>query len=248
MPKPKPKQVHWTRTLSPEHREQLNLTIRVNRRSLFSPFAYPIDRGLAAIKRESNFQLGRYISGRLPKRGPLTLLDSGAGLMGVTADLKRLFGKRIFITALGLWSPKVSKTPKRELKKLSEKYKDRRNDLKRAIRKIKDRFSTLRQNAVFADETRVGMAETFVPDRKYDVILDWNGPVTHSIFKERVIQNYLAMLKPNGVILAAYLDLSIFQGFGEVSQFAKEHGFFLEATKIPGASGVTELRVRRTKK
>jgi hypothetical protein len=59
------------------------------------------------LKTAENFDLEKIVRERLPKRGKLNVLDSGAGFLGISAGLKAIFGNRVFVTAVNLMMPKL---------------------------------------------------------------------------------------------------------------------------------------------
>ena len=79
-----------------------------------SAYGYARERNYANLKKQYKFDLENNIRKRLPKEGKLYLLDSGAGFLGVSADTKMIFGNKVFVTAVNVASPTLSKTTEKK--------------------------------------------------------------------------------------------------------------------------------------
>lgn len=179
----------------------------------------------------------------LPKKGKLTVLDSGAGYLKLSADLKHLFGKRIFVTALTPVNPKVPQTVLAELntqirrlqkQPLSFNREAALSDLRSHLRDLKG----AERAAKLVDELKTGMAEELETQRRYNLILDFSGPAQHSSLPGLVVGKYFTILKPFGEVILecnriAEIKRIVETNFGPSSKMAQRSGFYLSITQHP---------------
>ena len=230
------------RNVHESQRKEVAEHLRLHRKWYFAlDSAYERRRDLEYLRSKCAFDLAEYLEKLLPKRGRLAVLDSGAGFFGVSGDLKRKFGKRVFVTGLTMVSPVL---PKRSrvgmialLKKLNPGYRH-----ERLIEGLYGGLKKAEENSSLVDDVRVGVIENFSTRRRYGVILDVHGPLRHSRFQQRVIERYFNLLKPNGRVVMN-VDFGVAEGaemivqvmFGEKSKIAQRTGYYFRMRQIPGS-------------
>jgi len=209
------------------------------RRTFFDVGAPVRNRGFGAVFGQFNFKAKRFVAVILSAKGKLNILDSGAGFHFFSADLKKSFGNRVFVTAL---NPVHYKLPKSDRGRLDAQLKMLKTssvpaDAKKAreLEAHLELLETAEKNAVLVDENRVGMIETFRAKRKYGLVFDFYGPIFHSRFKPRVLEAYLRILEPNGILVTTVRpNENILALFGPKGGHARQTGFFLQFEPIEG--------------
>jgi hypothetical protein len=173
----------------------------------------------------------------------LHILDSGAGLMFLGAGLKSSkSGNDISLTSLDIHSPE--QFPDRRKMALKEARNTRiffpqpnplaTNETKRVrklLRSSAKALKTATKNARAYDRKVIAIAETLDPEKKklvgkFDLIFDIYGPLSYTISEERVLENYMKMLLPGGIIAARELPPNEF--CDKNSELAKRTGFYFE--------------------
>jgi len=211
---------------------------------------YIITRTLESLRLSQRFDLAKKIREMLPERGKLTVFDSGTGGLDISAGLKRLFGRRLFATALNLTDVKAPRGLIRDLKREIKRGRggpfsyDGRGSLQRKEKHLASLLQA-EKNKRIVDEFVACPIEDFETTRRYHVVLDFSGPLHHSRFKQRILERYFSMLEPNGrVFVSGGSEMKpIFKilpkEFGPESERAKQTGFFFQVREVqPNTRGL----------
>ena len=188
--------------------------------------------------------------------GKLFVLDSGAGFLGVSADIKRIFQDKVFVTALNMAYPLAKRE---QLIRAIEKHNKNANPAQKKafFGPVLKNLEEMAERAKTIDEIRVGTTESFKPKIKYNIILDSFGPAYYSPHKTRLLEKYLTILEPGGsLIVVATLNRKI-QGLkadeglnadklsaiaGKKSELAKKTGYYFKVTRhISGPRRTSEF-------
>ncbi|MFA5930832.1 MAG: hypothetical protein WC821_00805 [archaeon] len=206
--------MRWTKKLGKTARSSLANAIKEHRELQIAHFSfgYSAARRLASISPEIN--LTGIIERRISEaKRPIRFLDSGAGLGGISADLKKRFGSKLEVTTLSLRHPNTSRKSQAqaiaEIKKSHHKdyypYQkdefDRLGIRNRLTKEQKQILSEARKDSRIIDNIRVGIIENFVPKEKYDIIFDYTGPVQYSTYRKRVAMQYSKLLPKGGLLV-----------------------------------------------
>ncbi len=203
--------MHWTKKLSKEKRDRLAKTVRGQREEQLRGWrlTYSAARRLSSVPfiedivGEKQQALGR----------PLRFLDSGAGLMGVSADLKRAFGKDIEVTAITLRHPNLStKSKRRSLKTArtrahAEYYpfngpeSERQKFNADIANQISSAIDRGRRDVNWVDSQKIGLVENLSARKKYDIIFDGAGALQYGLNNKRILERYYKMLPQGGLLV-----------------------------------------------
>jgi hypothetical protein len=238
---------------SAESRKNIAQAIRFQRRDHWSPRGHHVSRNLAFLRERNNFDLEEIVRERLPKRGKLNLLDSGAGFLGISADLKRLFGDRVFVTAVNLMMPKLPFSNAGKVKQmlmhsdpLSPYYGPAPEP---DIIKRYDELAAAHKNTFLVDKVRVKPIENFSTRRRYDIIIDIYASLTKAEPMERqakILEKYFYLLRPYGSVFcspAGYGEHAEIY-FGKGTEFAKKNGYYFSVSVASehGYDSVIEIK------
>lgn len=211
--------MRWTKKLTKTQRDSLANSVREHRGLQLAHYSL----GYSAARRLNSIPLETKLYGLVYQRiesskRPVRFLDSGAGLGGVSADLKKMFGPKLEVTTLSLRHPNTSKKSQEkaieEIKKSHHKsyypYQKEEFDrlkIKRQFAKEQERIiSDARLDSTLIDKVRVGLIENFVPKEKYDIIFDYTGPLQYSAHSERVAMRYAKLLPKGGLVVTTSVD------------------------------------------
>ena len=157
---------------------------------------YTRSRNLGSLRRSFGFNMHAFVKNLLKKKATLRILDSGSGFLGISADLKKRFGKRVDVTSLNVIHPYTTRQIRSDSYSKVMQTRTRFDaQLGQAARKKTSR------RAGHIDRIKVSSAERFVEGTKYDIILDIYSALHYSSFKGIVLENYAKLLKPNGILL-----------------------------------------------
>lgn len=155
--------------------------------------------------------------------------------MGVSADIKKAFGDRVFVTSLDVSSARFPRIAKGKLKRLILQHtggyhEGIRAEVEKRLRNLK----TADENSLLVDERRVGAIENFSTRRKYDLIIDFAGGLTYSHHLYRILEVYQNNLQVNGRVLTLSDTAASFakENMGENSVFATNNGYYFSVEKI----------------
>lgn len=221
--------MRWTKRFPKSERAKIAYDVKAHRTQqyLCHSLMYSAARRLADVSK--NIDVEQIVRERMARlKRPLRFFDSGGGNAGVSSDLKRVFGSQIEVTALSLRHPNISKKSEKaalkDVKKFPKAYypytsMDDLVEIGKALAKdhakvIKD----ARVDTKLIDHQKVGLIENFPTTKKYDVIFDYTGPLKYSAHRERVVQQYRALLPKGGLLIALIGDASV-QAFFEKKQF-----------------------------
>jgi hypothetical protein len=213
--------MRWTKTLSKKKRTALAKETLNQRRKQLEGFR--LDYSAARDLKRIDKGLLDFLKFKVAEsKKPVRFLDAGAGLMGVSADLKKIFGDKIDVTAITLRHPNLSK--KSEAISLDKAIATapaefgvnptyRRQYLERG-REIFDRLKPAieqgRKNAKIVDHAKVGLIENMSSKNKFDVILDYVGALRHGVNRGRILDRYCKMLPKGGTLVCHIASLKEF--------------------------------------
>lgn len=243
----RPKSNSWLqRNIPKSERKKVGAELWHHRTQHINVSGYTKSRSFASLKRDG-FDIEAYLRRRMPKKGMFSALDSGSGYCNLSADIKRTFGDRVFVTALNLRRPEI---PKKVIDQYQQRIKEAEASL---LEKGPDKLSSYLKNrlvqhlnnlkklvedAKLIDEHRVAPIENFSPKRQYNVIIDLWGPVEYSHFRRRVLEKYFTLLKPNGVLLigathTATWNTSVVEGpFNQKGAIARKTGYYFKKRRL----------------
>jgi len=231
----------------PKAGEYIAKLIKFHRRAHFKvPYG---GRGNFKFFRDQlSFDLAKYLQRVLPKDRRGRVLDSGAGFLGISNDIKQTFGNRVFVTALNVTFPVPTKKIEQELSKELENLRlVRKFGFNREYLKLQRHLADLRavkQRTKSVKDIRVGAIENFSNKRKYDVIIDASGGLKYTGFPSRVMEVYFKSLNPNGVIVVSgsipIAQKTVEREFGPNSSRARETGYYFRVRKL--AKKVIEIK------
>jgi len=235
--------MRWTKKLPASEKKKLVESVKMHRRL---QLGYPT-RIYNASRRLSDLNVqGQIITSIIrkimlkKKNGPARVLDAGAGLLGVSGDLKKLFGNRIHITAITLRHPNTSKRSKQLA---LEKTIAQSNDLvisehpavkQELLKKHSKLIQIGRKYSKTVDRVQVGLLENMSPKGKYDVVLDVSGAISYTDYPEHTFELLRQMLSRGGRIVQTYSPSSMQRDFFEVVQAPKDklsHGIWVLKSK-----------------
>ncbi len=213
----------WTKRLDVFEKQDFANNIKRHRfLQLSSPsFKYSAARSASSYKEYKQDVLA-VIKDKLEKRkGPLRILDSGAGLLNVSADIKVKFKNSVHVTGLTLRHPNTSLksetialnitkelTPENGLKRLTSAIASRIKGTKLTRAQLVEYHKKLiqkgRRNSKIVDKVKVGLIENQTGKEVYDVILDLHGPLTHTINQSEVMERYKTLLNRGGILITPY--------------------------------------------
>ncbi len=163
------------------------------------------------------------------RKGPLRILDSGAGILGVAADIKKTFGQSVSVTGLTLKHPNTSVESERialdrtKVGSQQEALKIRGQltfaQLVGHHRRVLQRG---RENSKIVDRVKVGLLENLKGKEKYDIIFDLHGAILYSQKHGRVIALYKKMLPKGGILVTTK---NVYEGNMHGFKITHEHGF-----------------------
>lgn len=182
--------------------------------------AYGTSRKLGVFKRQG-LDLGRVCSVFLRKKHRIRFLDAGTGYGYVAAGLKLLFGKRIFVTALNLVGAKPPLGKIGRLVRKAAKSVTREEEYRKAIL---DLMESEKMHGL-VDEYRVIPIEKFEGE-PYDIIFDSSGPWDHSLYFERVVEQYMKLLEPNGYLVIPQTQVQDMPLLHPTSEQSKQMGHY----------------------
>ena len=220
------------------------------RRKLLIPDDYTPPRNLKSLRTELFFDAAVVIRKRIGLLRPgqkINVLDSGAGFLGVSADLKlQDFGKRISLTALNPMGIKISSEMEGRIRRALARMRskpERGNALKQHLTNLLEANRRLK----LIDEYKTSHLEDFSTRKRYDLILDVFGPINFSPHTPKLVGKYFELLKPNGSLfmiantVKTYNVRSIIEkNFGPESQAAKKAGYYL--TMQPHGPAMYEIK------
>jgi SAM-dependent methyltransferase len=213
----------WTKGLSGLKRKALVNEVQFHRRRqvLFPSHPYTAFRNLVELgsQGEALVDLVR----RLAKRKRVRIFDAGAGMLGLSGDLKQIFGKKVHVTALTLRHPNTSAKTEQESVKTTRKnvwalkrmgvfpngimYKG-----KEPADALAEYHSSIiqkaRESSRKVDEVKVGLFENLDTNAKYDVIVDFCGALSYSTNQKRAVEVLNKMLPKNGVIVIGSMGVA----------------------------------------
>jgi len=161
------------------------------------------------------------------------VLDAGAGKGFISAGLVAKFGKTVHVTALSLETPQRTKRLLKYPGITPEHIRD--TDYSKGISKVK------RITSFF---------ENYSPKKRYDLIIDVFGPYDKSMFRDRVVEQLMNLLRPNGIALIhEVFDARRFNfDYGPTSKYATEAGYYLKIEKREGTIAIIrKIALERTK-
>jgi len=243
------KRKSWiSRTVTdPEQRHHTTLALKELRQTYPHQSGYYMARGLENLKLNFNFDATKYIKGMMREqkkgvRNPLVVLDSGAGLLKLSGELKGMFGKKIALTALTLRGPITSK------KTLSEMKNARETRLNFEAMQEFRAHKRYPKAAKLVDELRISTLEDLETTKKYDMILDIHGPLTYPLVNEsRILEQYLHFLRPGGVLVTTR-NPPAWEKFPPASEYAARIGYGFIRKKIPGTTLFSMTKTRKATK
>ena len=206
--------MRWTDRLSNSERRVLAKKIHAHRarQPLHNNLMYSAGRRL---KHFSGAQFVGILSQHASKlKRPLRFFDSGAGLGGVGADIKRTLGAKVEVTTFSLRTPHISgETKSSSVKHVTHFVQEyfpypsetAKEEGKRLGVQHRKRLDQAKVDAKLIDHSRVGLLENMKISKKYDVIFESSGPLQYSEYRERVVDRYYKML-PKGGLLMLSLD------------------------------------------
>lgn len=231
--------MRWTKKLSTDERLGLADTVLLHRKKqlMYPTGWYSSTRRLASLP-ELETKLKNIIGNLLSqkRKSPVRVLDSGAGLLGISGDLKQIFGNKIHLTALTLRHPNTSlKSMKIGLKETIDKshvgdicgmHLDGLKDTISNREKVRaftqhhvGLFKTGKQNAKLVDKIKVGLLENMQGKETYDLIFDISGGMLHTYYPTRVKEVAHKMLTPSGILITDErkysLDTTMFEVIGQ---------------------------------
>jgi SAM-dependent methyltransferase len=219
---------------NPKKRQTIAELYRDLRTKLFIPDDYTPSRNLRSLRTKLYFDPAVVIRrrlGKLKSGQKLNVLDSGAGFLGVSADLKTQdFGQRIFLTALNPMEIKISQEMQSKIRRALVRMRTKpgkENVLKQNLIDLLEANKRLK----LMDEYKTSILENFLTRKRYDIILDIFGPINFSPHSQKVVGKYFELLKPDGSLFMIANTLKIYDikrivenNFGPESQAAKQTG------------------------
>ena len=197
-----------------------------------------------------SFDLKKHISGILAsKKGRLRILDAGAGYLFLSADIKKVFKRRVHVTGLSLASTVVSEKVEKEIRtSLSKIYSSgvREGPEVEFLRERLGYLMQVKKNSKSVNSYRVSFFENYSPKEKYGLILDIYGPATYSKFPKRVVEQYANLLETNGRVYTTGDFGNIIEAeFGRKSVYAKQTGTYLSFMPINRAGEINQITKHR---
>jgi hypothetical protein len=210
--------MRWTKTLSNAKRKELADQVKFHRRMqvAFPNKTYTAFRNLAELGRQGTKLKKMILEMTAKKKRPLRVLDAGAGMLGVSGDLKKLFKDKIHITSVTLKHPNISvKTKRKMLNDTSanvdfvrqigvfpERMKKSEEDIKKRLTKYHSRLIDRgRRYSALVDEVKIGLIENQSEKAKYDLVMDFSGAISYSDQEKRVLQLLNKNLSKGGVLV-----------------------------------------------
>ncbi|MEK6959307.1 MAG: class I SAM-dependent methyltransferase [archaeon] len=231
---------------NPDQRRLIASEIKELRRTYNHRAGYFQARDLTNLRYNFNFDAEKYIKNYMKEnkkgaRDPLAILDSGAGLLSLSAQLKKKFGKRIFLTSLTLRGPGIPKKIFAEM----EKRKNTAGHFEEA--KELKAHKAFPKAAKQVDELRISTLEDLQTTRRYDLILDIHGPLTYPLAGEsRILEQYLRLLKPGGKLITNK-NPRVWDEFPPESKYTQDTGYGFIRRKIEGTSLFTMTKTLQKK-
>jgi len=182
-------------------------------------------RTLKTISRITGIDIKNYVGELLISKRKISVLDSGAGNLFFSKQLKEAFGKKVDLTALGLSSAEVV-------------------PLNRVHNRAKRPLREFAENAKAIDQYVVSFFENFVPRKRYDLIFDIHGPLEKSPFKERIYEQYFNLLKVNGRVLVSGYYRTKIDKFNSYLINVKKAKHILEVKQVgPNAYEIQKVKI-----
>ena len=225
----------WFGRLSKDYRRRIATDLRSYRWAARHNDAFTQNRDFFKVKHTSGIDLKLIGKELIEQHGPIRVLDSGAGYLGVASDFKREFGKNALVTAITLAQPRMSEKWLEVFRKTPRFNSSPHEEVERELRRAAE--AELRQaieNAKLVDDLRIGAIENFKIKEPYNLIVDICGPsmyVGGDERRERLGDIYFDALKVGGIVVCdVYLS-----GFpSTVPEYAKDHnGYYLAQIKTP---------------
>ncbi|HIH21539.1 MAG TPA: hypothetical protein HA222_02665 [Candidatus Diapherotrites archaeon] len=233
-------------TLKEEERRHKKNQFRMQDYDVGTGDTYLKRRDLRFLAERHKFDLSRIINLEVQEGRRPFVLDSGAGFFKVTADLKRTFGRNIFVTALNMVSPKIPKSVladlDRNIRNLSRQPLSFNRDA--ALSELEKHLADLKEaqaNSRLADELKICRLEKFRTKMQYDVILDFCGPLHHSASTGKVLERYFRLLRSGGKVFLICgmeeirrIENLIASDFDSIGRNASRAKCYLRMRLLPG--------------
>ncbi|MEW6294715.1 MAG: hypothetical protein AB1467_00265 [Candidatus Diapherotrites archaeon] len=236
------------RTLLEEQRKLTANKIRGHRKKFLAFSTYPKNRDFQSIINEESFDIKKAVGSMLKRKGRLFVLDSGAGYLGVSSDLKKYFGSKVFVTALNPISPVLLQPKKRAMNLIKNSGEIPFRRKKELIEAQYNELKEVERRSKEINEYKVGVIENFSSKKYYDIIVDFMGPLRYSDFTKRVLYKYFTLLKPEGAVFTKVFAEDVLKikkiisdYYGRGGNIPKKARCYFRIRRIPG-TGIHEIK------
>jgi hypothetical protein len=186
------------------------------------------------------------------KRGEkVEMLDIGTGYMFLPPDVKAVFGNKVKVTALGLNPSDVTSYEivfRQKLKELegnnTAQGKAKKEELLHSL-EVVEKF---KENLRSVDSYVFSVFENFVPEKKYDLLVDIYGPSVYSEYPHRVEEQYFNLSRIGSLLVTTASGKHLVSRFGPNSPIALKTGTCfvpLRINKLGSTEVPNELSVLR---
>ena len=260
----------WLQENIPEPmRARVAEEIRYHRKSFFKVGDYERGRDFKYLLDEEHWDARGYLQQLLREKSRLDILDSGAGWLEFSRDVKDAFGGSVHVTAL---NPVFPIPPKQEpvrgefLERVREEVKAQtpvpglmsyvsgryKKKVQEGVDDHMRRMARVEENYGLLDDYRVSTVENYSTDRKHDVVVDLSGPLMYSRHPERVLEVYFNTTKDDGTVILGLpsnwypnIQKLVNEEFGQTSKRAKETGGYFRIQRL--TETIFELKKTRGK-
>jgi len=218
-------------------KERLAIAERLkgHRNEYFREYSYTKNRGFKTIQRKLDFNVKAFVRKRIPKGRPAFILDPGAGFIRLSADLKKTFGNRVFVTTVNLRRPNIPKEVEEILvERINRSKRLWKTKYERHAKQFLKELRAAVERAEKVDELRISSIEKLKTDRKYDIIFDIYGALTYAFREKDVLEKYLSILQTGGVVVTPQDKAlaKVLETFGRDSEIAKRTGYYFETIPL----------------
>jgi len=218
---------NWKGELASIGRQSAANLIKKHRRHHYTHEKYSKNRGIKEIRKEFGLELNVVVRNLLKEvKGP-KILDSGAGYLKMSADLKKRFGNKISVSALTIANPNMSD---KTIEAARERMLRQGIEEKKARKQVEE-MRAASKNARVVDEILIQRAERLKSENKFHLIIDIYGPVLHGQ-TNRVLENYLKALVPGGKLITPSVGDPLIEEFFSKRHASGHGGYYFKIREI----------------